>query len=128
MNISSSVQIQLSSFDGFRVFVSNEKVLKQIKKKKKGRNRHNLNFGPETAFPGASKFEAFILLMLLVFELELFKPPVGFSAFGSETRFTILIAPKICSKNASYVPQLSSKFQVSTFSRFEVIAFSTSGC
>ena len=34
-----------------------------------------------------------------------------------------LIAPKICTKNDSYVPQLRCKFQVSTFSRFKVIAF-----
>ena len=38
------------------------------------------------------------------------------------------IAPKICTKSDSYVPHLSSKFQVSTFSRFKVIAFLTSGC
>ena len=34
-----------------------------------------------------------------------------------------LIAPKTCNKNDSYVPQLRSKFQVFTFSRFKVIAF-----
>ena len=31
--------------------------------------------------------------------------------------------PKVCTKNYSYVPQLRCKFQVSTFSRFKVIAF-----
>ena len=33
--------------------------------------------GTETACPGASKIETFILLQL-VFELELFKPPMAF--------------------------------------------------
>ena len=33
------------------------------------------------------------------------------------------IAPKICTKNDSYVPQLRCKFQVFIFSRFKVIAF-----
>ena len=61
--------------------------------------------------------------MPLVFELELFKPTIGISFFGSETRITWPIAPKIFTKKDSYVPHLSSKFQVSTFSRFKVIAF-----
>ena len=61
--------------------------------------------------------------MPLVFELELFKLKIGISFFGSETRMAWLIAPKICTKNDSYVPQLRSKFQVSTFSHFKVIAF-----
>ena len=34
------------------------------------------------------------------------------------------IAPKICTKNELYVPRLRCKFQVSIFSRFEIIAFS----
>ena len=61
--------------------------------------------------------------MPLVFELELFKPKIGISFFGSETRMAQPIAPKFCSKNNSYVSQLISNFQVSTFSRFKVIAF-----
>ena len=64
-------------------------------KKKKSRNRHNLFWGAETACPGASEFETFIFLVRLVFELELFKPPIGISVFGSKTRITRLIAPKI---------------------------------
>ena len=76
----------------------------------------------ERACPEASKFESFIPLVPLVFELELFKPKIGISFFGSETRIARLIAPKICTKNDSYVPQLRCKFQVSTFSRFKVIA------
>ena len=59
----------------------------------------------------------------LVFEPALFKPIIGVSVFGSETRITWPIAPKICSKNDLYVPQLRFKFQVSTFSCFKVIAF-----
>ena len=50
--------------------------------------------------------------MWLVFELELFKPPNGVSVFGLETRVTWPIASKICPKNGSYVPHLSSKIQV----------------
>ena len=57
-------------------------------KKKKCWNRHNLFLGAETACPDASKFETSILLVRLVFELELFKPPIGVSVFGSETRIT----------------------------------------
>ena len=66
--------------------------------------------------------------MRLVFELELFKPPISVSVFGSETRITSSIAPKIFTKKDFYVPNLSHQFQVSTFSRFKVIGFSTSGC
>ena len=73
--------------------------------------------------PDASKFESFIPLVPLVFELELFKPKIGILFFGSETRMARPIAQKICTKNDSYVPQLRSKFQVFTFSRFKVIAF-----
>ena len=84
--------------------------------------------GAETACPDASKFEAFTPLVRLVFELELLKPPIGVSIFDSETRITRLIAPKICTKKDSYVPHLISKFEVSTFSRFKVIAFLASCC
>ena len=41
--------------------------------------------------------------------------------FGLETCITKPIAQKICSKVAQRLIHLSSKFQVSTFSRFEVI-------
>ena len=61
--------------------------------------------------------------MPLVFELELFKPKIGISFFGSLTRMAQPIAPKIFTKNDSYMPQLRCKFQVSIFSRFKVIAF-----
>ena len=84
--------------------------------------------GAETACPGATIFETFSLLLRLVFELDLLKPPIGISVFGSETRITRPIAPKICSKNDSYEPYLNSKFQVSTLDRFKIIAFSNSGC
>ena len=75
----------------------------------------------ERACSDASKFESFIPLELSLFELELFKPTIGISVFGSETRITKPIALKICTKNDSYVPHVSSKIQVSTFSRFKVI-------
>ena len=82
--------------------------------------------GAKTACPGASKFETFILLLRLVFELELLKPPIGISVFGSETCITRPIAPKIFTDNDASVPHLRSKFQVPNFSRFKVIAFLTS--
>ena len=44
--------------------------------------------------PDASKFESFIPLVPLVFELELFKPKIGISFFGSETRMARPIAQK----------------------------------
>ena len=75
------------------------------------------------ACPDASKFESFIPLVPLVFELELFKAAIGISVFGSETRITRPIVSKICTKKDSFVPHLSSNFQVSTFSRFKVRAF-----
>ena len=59
-----------------------------MKEKKMSPNRPNLFLGAETACPGASKFKSFIPLLRLVFELELFKPPIGFLVFGSETRIT----------------------------------------
>ena len=90
------------------------------------RNRCNLFLGAETACPNASKFETFMPLVRLVFELELFKPTIGISSFGSETRMTWSIAPKLCTTKDSYVPHLSFKLKVSIFSRFKVIAFSAS--
>ena len=56
------------------------------KRKKKCRNRHGLFLRAERACPDASKFESFIPLKPIVFELELFKPKIGISFFGSETR------------------------------------------
>ena len=56
--------------------------------KKKCRNCHKLFLRAESARPDASKFEIFILLVPLVFELELFKPKIGISVFGSETHIT----------------------------------------
>ena len=82
--------------------------------------------GAETACPDTSKFESFILLVRLGFELELFKSPIGVSVIGSETRITRSIASKIYTKNNLYVPHLRCEIQVSTFSRFKVIAFFTS--
>ena len=61
--------------------------------------------------------------MRLVFELELFEPTIGILGFGWETRITRPIAPKIFTKKNLYVPHVSSKIQVSTFSRFKVIEF-----
>ena len=58
--------------------------------------------------------------MPLVFELELFEATIGISVFGSETRITWPIASKICTKNDSCVSHVRTKFQVPTFSRFEV--------
>ena len=75
------------------------------------RNRQDLFLGAETACPDAFKLETFILLVRLVFEPELFKPPIGDSVFGSETRIMWLIASKICTKNDSYVPHVSLKFK-----------------
>ena len=77
----------------------------------------------ERACSDVSKFETFIPQVRLAFEPELFKPIIGISFFGSETRITKPIAPKISTKNDSYVPQQRAKFQVSTFSRFKVKAF-----
>ena len=82
--------------------------------------------GTETACPDTSKFETFILLVQLVFELEVFKPPIGFSVFGSKIRSTWPIASKICTNNDLYVPHLSPKTQVSVLSRFKLIVFFTS--
>ena len=48
-------------------------------------NRHGLFLRAERACPDASKFESFIPLVPLVFELELFKPKISISFFGSET-------------------------------------------
>ena len=42
---------------------------------------NNVNVGAEIAFPSASKFENFILLLQSVFELERFEPPIGLSGF-----------------------------------------------
>ena len=49
--------------------------------------------------------------MPLVFELELFKPTISISFFGSETCITLPIALKIYTKNDSYVPQLCLNFK-----------------
>ena len=56
--------------------------------KKMCRNRHGLCLRAERACPDTSKFESFIRLVPLVFELELFKPKIGISFFGLETRMT----------------------------------------
>ena len=50
-------------------------------KKKKCCNCYNFFLGAETAWPDASEFETFIFLVRLVFELELYKPPIGISVF-----------------------------------------------
>ena len=81
-------------------------------------------FWAERTCPDASKFESFIPLVPLVFNLELFKPEIGILFFDLETPMAWPIAPKICTKNDSYVPQLRLKFQVSISSCFKVIAFS----
>ena len=51
-------------------------------------NCHGLFLRAERACPDTSKFESFIPLVPLVFELELFKPTTGISFFGLETRIT----------------------------------------
>ena len=65
----------------------------------------------------------FILFVWLVFEPELYKPLIGVSVFGSETPIMWSITFKICTKNDLYVPHLSSKIQVFTFSSIKVITF-----
>ena len=80
----------------------------------------------KTTFPGGSKLKNFIL-SLLVFELKEFEPSISFSVFGLETRITLPIAPKICTKVVPRKPYLISEFQVSTFGSFEVIAILASG-
>ena len=90
-------------------FFSHNVICLINKKKKKCRNRHNLFLRVETACPDACKFETFIPLVRLVFELELFKPAIGILVFGSETRIAGPINPKICTKKDSYVPHVSFK-------------------
>ena len=51
------------------------------KKEKKCRSSEVLNVGVETTSPGASNFETFVLLPLLVFELQRFESLIGFSCF-----------------------------------------------
>ena len=88
-------------------------------RKKKCRNRHGLFLRAEWACPDTSKFESFIPLVPLVFELELFKATIGISVFGSETRITWPIASKLCTKKDSYVPHLilNSKFLLLAISK-----------
>ena len=94
------------------------------KEKKKCRNGHGLFLRAERACPDASTFKTFIPLVRLVFDLELFKPPISVSVFGSETCITSPIASKIDTKNDLNVPHVSSKFQVLNLSCFKVEAFS----
>ena len=69
-----------------------------------------------------------VFVLQLVFKLERFESPIGVSVFRVETRITGPIALKICKNVFPLVPHLSSKFEVSTLSHFEVIAiFSVSG-
>ena len=70
-------------------FHAKEKLLREKKKterkKKKGSEYQKLiakvsehqSIGAETTSPGASKFENFILLLQLVFELKRLEPPFG---------------------------------------------------
>ena len=76
----------------------------------------------ERACPDASKFETFIPLAPLVFELELFKPTIDISVFGSETRSRDRLTPKFARRRIHMYPQLSFEIQVFTFSRFKVMA------
>ena len=55
-------------------------------RKKKVSESSGLFLRAERACPDASKFESFIPLVPLLFELELYKPKIGISFFGSETR------------------------------------------
>ena len=63
------------------------------KENKKSLNCQNLNLGAETAFPHASKFKNFILLQL-VFELELLKPPIGVSVFWFGSLYHVTNCPQ----------------------------------
>ena len=84
--------------------------------------------GAETAFPGAPKFEHFILLLLLVFKLEQFEPSIGISVFWLGNLYYVTNCPQNLLKVVPYVPHLSSKFQVSALSRCQVKTISVSGC
>ena len=55
-------------------------------RKKKVSESSSLFLRAERACPDACKFESFIPLVPLLFELELYKPKIGISFFGSETR------------------------------------------
>ena len=77
--------VVLAFLDLKKVF---NRTKKNIKKKtnnnkriKTCENASNLNVGTEIASPAASKFEKFIFLLQLVFELERFHPPIGISVF-----------------------------------------------
>ena len=94
--------------------------------KKNCRNCHNLNLGAKTAFPVASKFENFILLLQLFFELEHFRPPNGISVLGLGNSYHVTDCFQNLHESCS-ISHLSSKFQAFTFSRLEVITISMSG-
>ena len=51
--------------------------------------------GARTAFPGASKFKKFILLLQLVFELKLFEPLIGISILWIGNTFHVTGLHKI---------------------------------
>ena len=78
--------------------------------------------GSETAFLGAGKFKNFILLLQLVFELGRFESPIGILVFLLGNPYPWTDCSKTCTKVVPYAPNLSSEFQVSTLSHFEVIA------
>ena len=89
-----------------------------------------MNMGAETTSPGGPKFEIFIPPQL-VFELVRFVPSIGISVFWLENPYHVTDCSQNLHKDRSilsYLHYVSSKFQVSTFRCFEVIAISASGC
>ena len=82
----------------------------------------------ETAFPGASQFESFILLLQLGFELQRFEPPIDTLVFLAWKLVSgDRLPPKFEENVVPFAPHLSYKFHDFIFSRFEVLAISASG-
>ena len=77
--------------------------------------------GAETISTCSPKFKISILLPHLVYELEQFESSMVFQFFGFETHIMGPINPKICTK--AVFPHLSSEFQKSTSSCFEILQF-----
>ena len=91
------------------------------KEKKKSQNSKNLNVRAVSTFPGASKFDNFILLSQLYFER--FEHPIGILVFLLENPYNETDCPKNLQKDCFMSTQQSSKFQVFTFNRFKVKQF-----
>ena len=69
---------------------------------------NNVNVDAEIAFPSASKFENFILLLQSVFELERFEPPIGLSGFWLRNPYHATDRPQNCTKGYSICTQSKS--------------------